>query len=342
MYVSGVELSRMGQNMHLARYPIHWHIVGEGQGQYIENSSIHDTYSRCVTVHGTNNVRVENNVTFNTVGHCFFLEDAVETGNQFVHNLGDPDQVPSRRQAVRADQPRPGRIGDRSDAAGQSAKDILIPSDNTASTLLDHQSGQHLPRQRGRGVRRRSASGSPCREHPTGAFLDKEGSANIWPRRTAVREFSGNTAHSNFDGFMFDRGPRPDGTFSVGGADHIAFADPTDPNSEPMVSVFDNFTGYKNRNGAIWGRGELHLFRNLKLADNAIGFTHARPAVGRAALHLTGRQLAVRGRERQHRQPRARRRKSPTAAACRTTSRISRSAATSTTITATTWRTSRS
>ncbi|HTV52043.1 MAG TPA: G8 domain-containing protein, partial [Steroidobacteraceae bacterium] len=88
MYVSGVELNRMGQNMHLARYPIHWHLVGEGKGQYIENSAIHDSYSRCVTVHGTNDVRVENNVTYNTVGHCFFLEDAVETGNQFIHNLG--------------------------------------------------------------------------------------------------------------------------------------------------------------------------------------------------------------------------------------------------------------
>src|SRR5262245_16604970 len=87
MFISGVELSRMGQNMHLARYPIHWHILGEGQGQYVENSSIHDTYSRCVTVHGTNNLRIENNVTFNTVGHCFFLEDAVETGNQFIRNL---------------------------------------------------------------------------------------------------------------------------------------------------------------------------------------------------------------------------------------------------------------
>ena len=38
MYVSGVELNRMGQNMHLARYPIHWHLVGDAQGQYIKNS----------------------------------------------------------------------------------------------------------------------------------------------------------------------------------------------------------------------------------------------------------------------------------------------------------------
>src|SRR5690606_38042566 len=27
--------------------------------------------------------------------------------------------------------------------------------------------------------------------------------------------------------------------------------------------------------GGIWGRGEMHTFRNLKLADNAMGFTHA-------------------------------------------------------------------
>src|SRR5690606_34333567 len=41
------------------------------------------------------------------------------------------------------------------------------------------------------------------------------------------------------------------------------------------VSVFEDLTAYKNRNGGIWGRGELHLFRNVKFADNAMGFTHA-------------------------------------------------------------------
>src|SRR6187399_1808112 len=87
VYVEGVELFRMGQNLTLARYPIHWHLVGEGKGQYIRNAAIHDTYNRCVTVHGTNNLRVENNVTYNIVGHCFFLEDGIEHGNQFVHNL---------------------------------------------------------------------------------------------------------------------------------------------------------------------------------------------------------------------------------------------------------------
>ncbi len=75
--------------MTLARYPIHWHLIGDAQGQYIKNASIHDTYNRCVTVHGTNFLHVENNVTYNTVGHCFFLEDGAEHGNRSsaVHNL---------------------------------------------------------------------------------------------------------------------------------------------------------------------------------------------------------------------------------------------------------------
>src|ERR1700730_6170797 len=88
MVVEGVELNRMGQNMTLARYPIHWHLIGDAQGQYIRNSAIHDSYNRCETVHSTNYLGIDNNVTYNTVGHCFFLEDGVEHDNQFVHNLG--------------------------------------------------------------------------------------------------------------------------------------------------------------------------------------------------------------------------------------------------------------
>jgi cell migration-inducing and hyaluronan-binding protein len=265
----------MGQNMHLARYPIHWHLGGEGQGQYVENSSIHNTYSRCVTVHGTNNVRVENNVTFNNVGHCFFLEDAVETGNQFIHNLAiltkcHPDGKPCVPTDLTLAHQSP---------AGQSAPDILIPSDNTAASFWITNPDNIY--------RDNVAAGSEAigfwialPQHPTGAFLDNEGSKNIWPRRTALREFKGNTAHSNFDGVMFDRGPGPDGKFNVGGAGHISYADPTDTKSQVVVSAIDDYTAYKNRNGAIWSRGEAHLYRNMKLADNAIGFTHASGGAG--------------------------------------------------------------
>src|SRR5690606_34262045 len=69
--------------------------------------------------------------------------------------------------------------------------------------------------------------------------------------------------------------PRPGGTFGISGPNLASYADPADTKSELVRAGFDDFTGYKNRNGAIWGRGEYHPYKNLKLADNAIGFTHA-------------------------------------------------------------------
>jgi hypothetical protein len=281
MYVSGVELTRMGQNMHLARYPIHWHIGGDGAGQYIENSAIHDTYSRCVTVHGTNNLRIQNNVTFNTVGHCYFMEDAVETGNQFIHNLGMLTKCHPDGKACVPTNLAPFKTADGKNfnLAGQDAKDILIPSDNTASTFWITNPGNIY--------RDNVAAGSESTgfwfalpEHPTGAFKDAEDSKNIWPRRSRVLEFKGNVAHSNVDGFMSDRGPRADGHFSTGG--HIALSNIADGNSPPVETLIEDFTAYKNRNSGMWIRGEEDTFRNLKLADNAIGYTHASGSFGRS------------------------------------------------------------
>jgi cell migration-inducing and hyaluronan-binding protein len=81
---------------------------------------------------------------------------------------------------------------------------------------------------------------------------------------------------------MFDRGPNQDGTFSVGGSNyHVAYADPTDTNSKMLVSHFDDSTSYKNRHGGVWGRGELDQYKNLRVADNAVDFTHAAALVGR-------------------------------------------------------------
>jgi cell migration-inducing and hyaluronan-binding protein len=279
MQVSGVELYRMGQHLQLARYPIHWHLVGDAQGQFIRNSAIHNTYSRCVTVHGTNNLRIENNVTFNNVGHCFFLEDGIETGNQFVRNLGIMTKCHPTLPCVPTNLRAAGESGGGSN--GQSSDQVLIPSDNTASTFwITNPSNDYVDN---------VAAGSDqigfwlaVPEHPTGEFEGTEISANTWPRRMPLGQFRGNVAHSTFDGIMFDRGPRPDGTFTVaGGNAHIARENPADGSSPSVESVIEDFTGYKNRNGAIWSRGEMKVFRNLKLADNAMGFTHASGSLGR-------------------------------------------------------------
>jgi hypothetical protein len=278
MYVSGVELTRMGQHMTLARYPIHWHLVGDAKGQYIKNAAIHDTFSRCVTIHGTHNLRIEGNVTYNNVGHCFFLEDGIETGNQFVKNLAIQTKChptkpcrPTNLQANgEADHKYEERVAYRQDS--WSGKETLLPSDNTvASYWITNPDNSFVGN---------VAAGSDSNgfwlslpEHPNGQFLDTEISKNTWPRRTLLREFKDNVAHSNFDGFMFDRNIAADNTFALAGNTYLPKENPADNNSRTLETHFDNLTTYKNRNGGFWGRGELFIVRNLKTADNAIGFT---------------------------------------------------------------------
>ena len=281
MFVEGVEFQRMGQNLTLARYPIHWHLVGDAKGQYIKNAAIHDTYNRCVTVHGTNNLQVENNVTYNTVGHCFFLEDGIETGNQYIRNLAIQTKCHTSKPCDPTNLAPFGSTGTGLNftTTGQDSKDVLIPSDNTVSSFwITNPENTY---------RDNVAAGSDATgfwfafpEHPTGKFEGTEISRATWPRRTKFREFKGNVAHSNFDSFMGDRAPRADGRFAVGG--YIALVNPADANSAQVESVVEDFTSYKNRNSGIWARGEMHLYKNLKMADNGIGFTHASGNTGRS------------------------------------------------------------
>jgi cell migration-inducing and hyaluronan-binding protein len=275
MQVSGVEFFRMGQHENLARYPIHWHLVGDTQNQYIENSAIHDTYSRCVTVHGTNNVRVENNVAYNNVGHCYFLEDGVEHGNQYLNNLG----ILTKCHTTRACNSTNAVVGVYGGGGqGQNATDQLIPSDNTASTFWITNPDNTY---RGNVSAGSEATGFwlAFPEHPTGKFEGTEIAAKTWPRRTQIREFSGNVAHSNIEGLMFDRGPNAMGRFNLGGNTHLPYTDPSDTNSARLESVLKDITIYKSRGAAIWARGEHHIFDGLKIADSAIGYTHAYPGV---------------------------------------------------------------
>src|SRR6187402_2232844 len=137
MFVEGVEFNRMGQNMTLARYPIHWHLIGDAQGQYIKNASLHDTYNRCVTVHGTNFLHVENNVTYNTVGHCFFLEDGIEHGNEFVRNLAIQTKCHTSKPCEPTNLSAAGEATQERQASGprgQQSKEVLLPSDNTVAS----------------------------------------------------------------------------------------------------------------------------------------------------------------------------------------------------------------
>uniref|UniRef100_A0A7S2WHY1 G8 domain-containing protein n=1 Tax=Mucochytrium quahogii TaxID=96639 RepID=A0A7S2WHY1_9STRA len=87
-----VELKNVGQAFQLGRYPLHFHLV-ENADQSVSESivkgcSIHSSFNRALVCHACNNLRVYQNVAYKVLGHTFFLEDGVESGNDFVGNLG--------------------------------------------------------------------------------------------------------------------------------------------------------------------------------------------------------------------------------------------------------------
>jgi len=87
-YVEGVQLYRMGQTNVLGRYPFHFHLLGNScQGCYLKDSSFHRSFYRCISIHGTHNLTVTENVGYDVTGYCYYLEDGVEEDNTLSFNL---------------------------------------------------------------------------------------------------------------------------------------------------------------------------------------------------------------------------------------------------------------
>src|SRR5690606_17914181 len=144
---------------------------------------------------------------YNTVGHCFFLEDGIETGNRFVRNLAIQTRCHPTLACVPTNLAANGE-NNYTYANRMTVRQIsfsggatLLPSDNTvASYWITNPDNVFIDN---------VAAGSDengfwlsLPEHPNGAHLGTEASLNTWPRRTPLGEFRGNVAHSNFDGFM--------------------------------------------------------------------------------------------------------------------------------------------
>ena len=65
-----IEVRHAGQAFRLGRYPIHFHMDGDVHGSYVKGCSIHHSFNRAVTMHGVNNLIVENTVIYDILGTC--------------------------------------------------------------------------------------------------------------------------------------------------------------------------------------------------------------------------------------------------------------------------------
>jgi len=60
----------------------------ESAPSIVSDNVIYKSNQRCVVIHNTNGVTVENNVAYDTSGHCYVTETGLEENNVFANNLG--------------------------------------------------------------------------------------------------------------------------------------------------------------------------------------------------------------------------------------------------------------
>ncbi|MFC4426232.1 G8 domain-containing protein [Deinococcus navajonensis] len=264
--IEGTEFLRVGQRNALRRYPVHFHQLGSVGSSYFRGNSLHDSFNRCLVIHGTRDLAVQNNVTYNSVGHCLFLEDGDETGNRLEGNLVTLVRRPN------------SKLGETP----------LLPSDKRAAAFWITNPANTVKGNVAAGVEG-VGFWYALPEHPTG--LGAANGAGTWPRRTPLGTFDGNIAHSGDRGLDVDNGPDADGVTHATSYDPVSM--PADPKSAAVPADFTGFLAYKQRDHGAWLRGENLSLSGARLADNGVGVTFAAHQSGLHQALLVGETANV-------------------------------------------------
>jgi hypothetical protein len=87
--VQGVEFYQLGQGGRLGHYPVHFHLARKTPPDtFVKDCSIHDSMTRFITLHATQDVLLARNVGYQSIGHGYYLEDGTEINNKLYSNIG--------------------------------------------------------------------------------------------------------------------------------------------------------------------------------------------------------------------------------------------------------------
>jgi len=241
MQVSGVELLRMGQRGRFGRYPIHWHVAGDRNGNYLMSSSIHQSFQRAAVLHSTNYVTFDGNVAYNIKNHGFvWAEDGNEVGNTLTRNLAALISSPAPEHfAFPINNSFHGNNSQdehRSSVYWGRSFDRMTITDNISAGVLD-----------GFGFYFDLFSPAP--------FGSNEGTGLVFAR---------NIAHSTYK--LLATGNQINYPEATTG--HALMISTGSNGTQPHI--FDDFTAYHNISGA-WVEDRKMNLRNSILADNGVG-----------------------------------------------------------------------
>uniref|UniRef100_A0A672P7Q1 Cell migration inducing hyaluronidase 1 n=1 Tax=Sinocyclocheilus grahami TaxID=75366 RepID=A0A672P7Q1_SINGR len=282
VHIEGVELKHMGQQS-MGHYPVHFHMNGDVDEKggynpptYVKDLSIHHTFSRCVTIHGTNGLLVKDVVGYDALGHCFFTEDGPEERNTFDHCLGllvkASTLLPSDRDSKMCRDitsgAYPGYVAKpRQDCSATSTFWMANPNNNLINCAAagSEETGfwfifHHVPTGPSEGMYSPGKS-----EHtPMGLFINNRAHSNY--RAGMILDHGVKTTEANAK----DKRPY----LSLIGARYSPHQD-ADPFKPRVPALVHHFVAYKNQDHGAWLRGGDVWLDDCQFADNGIGLTLA-------------------------------------------------------------------
>jgi hypothetical protein len=237
--IANVEFTDVGQGFKIGRYALHFHQIGAVHKSYITGCSTHQGFNRAYTLHGTNYLRIENNVVYDVKGHNIFIEDAVEHKNYMYHNL--VMKVKRSWSGLNTDQTPAGFW-------------VTHPDNNFVENRV--------------GGSDRYGFWYDLQIHAIGPNAN----TNVCPENSRVGVFRDNHVHSvgRYGLRIFhNMVPRE---YPCQGISYDADT-PDDPwhSNRPITATFEGLTSWKNgRNGAIAEKVGDVRFTGFKVADNKL------------------------------------------------------------------------
>ncbi len=267
--IDSVRFHKMGQTGQLGRYPIHWHVAGDRGdngtntvGDVLRNSSITNSNNRGVTIHGTHNLKIENNVLNDIHGHGIFMEDGVEHGNQFLSNI-----VMGNHKVGGVDSSTDPFIVDTHDTGQENIARFIHSSSYWITNPDNTWVGNVAAGSEGTGI------WFALPAVAIGLSANDPQYSSVRPLTTNLGKFEFNSSHSAPIGLTFDRGS------DIGPGGNNTHTPPTRP-------TIKGFTAYKHEGAAIYHRGINALFLDNRFADVNISTFNTFSQIVQGALYV--------------------------------------------------------
>ncbi|XP_039575430.1 cell surface hyaluronidase isoform X4 [Passer montanus] len=283
VHLSYVELKQMGQQQ-IGSYPVHFHLCGDVDEKggytfktYLEGLSIHHCFSRCVTVHATNGLLIKDTIGYDTLGHCFFIEDGIEQRNTLFHNLG---LVTKPGTILPTDRNSSMCIGIRDKVYGSY---VPVPATDcmAVSTFWISHPNNHLINNAAAGSQ---DAGIWYLFHRVATGDSHSLAIETKSELTPLGIFYNNRVHSNFKaGLFIDKGVKTTNASADDPREYLCLDNnarfrphqDADPEKPRVAALIDRLISFKNNDHGAWVRGGDILIQNSGFADNGIGLTFA-------------------------------------------------------------------